>query len=99
MSEEGRRPRGGAMEFLKGVHVIETYATTTLIVDDRLILVDTSADADAGKVVDYLNHIRVKPKDLSTTFITHRHPDHVGGLAALKHGSPAKVAAHRIDAE
>src|SRR5947207_15500791 len=87
------------MELVKGVHVIETYATTTLLVDDRLILVDTSADADAGKVVDYLNHIRVKPKDLSTIFITHTHPDHVGGLAAIKHGSPAKVAAHKIEAD
>jgi len=91
--------RVALMELLKGVHVIETYATTTLLVDDRLILVDTSADADAGKVMDYLNHIRVKPKDLSTIFITHTHPDHVGGLAAIKHGSPAKVAAHRIEAE
>jgi len=88
-----------SMELLKGVHVIETYATTTLLIDDRLILVDTSADADAGKVMDYLTHIHVSPKDLSTIFITHTHPDHVGGLAAIKHGSPAKVAAHRIEAD
>src|SRR5213594_2585485 len=87
------------MEWLKGVHVIETYATTTLLVDDRLVLVDTSADADAGKVLDYLSNIRVKPKDLSTIFITHTHPDHVGGLAAIKHGSPAKVASSRIEAD
>lgn len=87
------------MELLKGVHVIETYATTTLLVDDRLVLVDTSADADGGKVLDYLAKIKVSPKDLSTIFITHTHPDHVGGLAAIKHGSPAKVAAHRIEAE
>src|SRR5207245_11557019 len=72
--------RVALMELLKGVHVIETYATTTLLVDDRLILVDTSADADAGKVMDYLNHIRVKPKDLSTIFITHTHPHHAGRL-------------------
>lgn len=87
------------MELLKGVHVIETYATTTLLVDDRLVLIDTSADADAGKIMDYLSKIRVKPKDLSTIFVTHTHPDHVGGLAAIKHGSPAKVAAHRIEAD
>src|SRR2546423_8838305 len=87
------------MEWLQGVHVIETYATTTLLVDDRLVLVDTSADADAGKVLDYLSNIRVKPKDLSTIFITHTHPDHVGGLAAIKHSSPAKVAAHKIEAD
>ena len=84
---------------LKGVHVIETYATTTLLVDDRLVLIDTSADADAGKIMDYLSKIHVKPKDLSTIFVTHTHPDHVGGLAAIKHGSPAKVAAHRIEAD
>src|SRR5207237_10013361 len=52
-----------------------------------------------GKVLDYLSNIRVKPKDLSTIFITHTHPDHVGGLAAIKHGSPAKVAAHKIEAD
>lgn len=87
------------MELLKGVHVIETYATTTLLVDDRLVLVDTSADADGGKILDYMAKIMMKPKDLSTIFITHTHPDHVGGLAAIKHGSPAKVAAHRIESE
>src|SRR5256712_2257485 len=87
------------MELMKGVHVIETYATTTLLVDDRLVLIDTSADADGGKVLDYFAKIKVKPKDLSTIFITHTHPDHVGGLAAIKHGSPAKVASSRVEAE
>src|SRR2546428_13072705 len=86
------------MELMKGVHVIETYATTTLLVDDRLVLIDTSVDADDGKVLDYFAKIKVKPKDLSTIFITHTHPDHVGGLAAIKHAPPAKGAASRIEA-
>src|SRR2546428_13012333 len=80
------------MELLKGVHVIETYATTTLLVDDRLVLIDTSSDADGGKIPDYLAKIKVKPKDLSTIFITHTHPDHGGGLAAIQPRPPAKVA-------
>src|SRR2546428_9272833 len=86
------------MELLKGVHVIETYATTTLLVDDRLVLIDTSSDADGGKILDYLAKIQVKPKDLSTIFITHTHPDHVGGLAAIKHRPPGKVAPLRMQA-
>src|SRR5438445_10357322 len=87
------------MELMKGVHVIETYATTTLLVDDRLVLINTSVDAGGGKVLDYFAKIKVKPKDLSTIFITHTHPDHVGGLAAITHVSPANLASTRIEAD
>src|SRR5947208_7098868 len=73
-----------SMELLKGVHVIETYATTTLLIDDRLILVDTSADADAGKVMDYLTQIRVTPKNLSKILFTLTHTDQVCELTTIK---------------
>lgn len=87
------------MEFLKGVHVFETYASTTLLVDDRLILVDTSAEADAKGLLAGLAKANVKPRDLGTIFITHTHPDHVGGLAAITKDSAAKVASHRVEAD
>jgi len=87
------------MEFLKGVHVVETYATTSLILDDRLILVDTSAEADARTVLKYMDRVKIHPRDLSTIFVTHVHPDHVGGLAAIKKESPAKVVSSTIEAE
>jgi len=86
-------------EILKGVHMADTYSNTFLLLDQRLILIDTGT-ADAGpKVLDYLKNIRMKPSDLGTIFVTHTHPDHVGGLAAIKHGSPAKVASSRVEAE
>jgi glyoxylase-like metal-dependent hydrolase (beta-lactamase superfamily II) len=87
------------MELLKGVHVIETYANCALLVDDRLILVDTGADGGAKDVLGYLDRIRRKPTDISTIIITHTHPDHVGGLAVIREKSGAKVASHRIEAD
>lgn len=89
----------GGMEFLKGVHVIDTYATTALILDNRLILVDTSVEGDAKTVLKYMDKIKVRPRDLATIFITHVHPDHVSGLAAIKKDSPAKVVSSTIEAE
>jgi glyoxylase-like metal-dependent hydrolase (beta-lactamase superfamily II) len=86
-------------EILKGVHMADTYANTFLLVDQRLVLVDTSAEDTAAKLLEYLRRARMKPSDIATIFVTHTHPDHVGGLAAIKRLSPAKVAASRVEAD
>ena len=87
------------MELLKGVHVIETHANCALLVDDRLVLVDTGIDDGAKDLMGYLDRIRRKPTDISTIIITHTHRDHVSGLAVMKERSGAKVAAHRVEAD
>ncbi len=87
------------MELLPRVHVIETVANCALLVDDRLVLVDTGTDDGAGDVLGYLKRLRRNPTDISTIILTHTHPDHVGGLAALKERSGARVAAHTLEAD
>ncbi len=79
--------------------MIEIYATVSLILDDRLILVDTGEERTARDVLSYMEKVGIRPRDLSTVFITHVHPDHIGGLAAIKRDSPAKVVASSIEAE
>ena len=86
-------------ELLKGFHMMETFANTFFLVDQRLILVDTGVPDAAPIILAYLKKVRMKPSDLGTIFITHTHPDHVGGLAAIQRETPAKVAAHRIEAD
>ena len=94
-------PRGGvAAEVVKGVHLIETYANCALYTDGRLVLVDSGEELDARDIFAYFREIRHSPTDLASIVVTHEHPDHVGGLAALKSKEPgAKVAAHRDDAD
>ncbi len=88
------------MEILKGVHFIDTYANTYLLVDDRLVLIDTSSEPDAKGLLAYLGRAKIQPRDIATIFITHVHPDHVSGLARIKQeAASAKVAASTIEAE
>jgi glyoxylase-like metal-dependent hydrolase (beta-lactamase superfamily II) len=88
------------MELVKGVHVIPLYANCALLVDDRLLLVDTGSEAAARTVLDYLPKARLQPRDIATIVLTHAHPDHVAGLHAVKAKAPgARVAAHAADAD
>lgn len=88
------------MEILKGVHLIDTYANTYVIADNRLVLVDTSSELDAKKLLAYLDKARIRPSDLTSIVITHVHPDHVSGLARIKRDAAgAKVVASKIEAE
>ena len=88
------------MEIAKGVHYVETYAGCVLYTDGRMVLVDTSVDAGAKDILAYLKKIGHAARDIGSIVITHTHPDHVSGLAAIKvQAAGAKVAAHRDDAD
>lgn len=88
------------MEILKGVHLIDVYANSYVLVDDRLVLIDTSSEADARSILAYLEKVRIKPKDIATVFITHTHPDHVSGLARIKRDAAGtRVAASKVEAD
>lgn len=88
------------MEILKGVHLIDSYANSYVLVDDRLVLIDTSSEADGKTILRYLEKAKIKPRDIATVFVTHVHPDHVSGLARIKQeATGAKVAASKIEAD
>ena len=87
------------MEVLKGVHVVECYAVSAILTDDRMLLVDTSMEESARTILTYMKKAGLRATDITTIFITHTHPDHVGGLSRLVKETDATVAAHEVEAK
>ncbi len=85
------------MKIVEGIHTLETFARTALVVDSHLILIDTGVDAKASDLLKSLDKIGYQPKDIDYIIITHTHPDHVGGLKTMADKTEATVVAHEIE--
>jgi len=89
------------MEIIPNVHAISGgIVNCYLIVDaDELTLIDTGLPGDAKKILRYVEGLGRKPGDVKRIIITHADGDHVGGLAALKSATSARVYANAVEAE
>lgn len=89
------------MEIIPNVHHIPgIIANPYLIVDpDGLTLIDAGLRGSDRKILKYIAALGCAPGDLKRILITHSDGDHVGGLAALKVATGARVYASPIEAE
>jgi hydroxyacylglutathione hydrolase len=107
MAGSAPRPAPG-YEIAPGLHTIGPttegvrkggYSRAYLLEDgDRLTLVDTLFDNDAHMILAYLLSIKRSPRDLTDIVLTHAHRSHLGGVAALKRLSNARVLCHDREA-
>ena len=65
----------------------------------ELTLVDTLFEDDAHLVLEEIRRLGRSPRDLKRIALTHAHRSHLGGLAALKRETGAKVLAHEWEAD
>lgn len=66
--------------------------------DGQVTLVDAGTKRAPRRLLAGLEHIGVAPSDVTRIIATHAHPDHVGGLAAMRGRTGARVAVHERDA-
>jgi glyoxylase-like metal-dependent hydrolase (beta-lactamase superfamily II) len=66
--------------------------------DGQVTLVDAGLKRAPRRIVAGLEHIGVTPSDVTRILVTHAHPDHVGGLSAMRGRTGATVAVHERDA-
>ncbi len=67
--------------------------------NDGLILIDTLFATDGGPILRALAAIGRTPQELKHIILTHGHRSHLGGLAALKKLSGAKIWSHEWEAD
>jgi glyoxylase-like metal-dependent hydrolase (beta-lactamase superfamily II) len=89
------------MEITPNVHLIPgIVANPYLIIDpDGLTLIDAGMPGRHKKILRYLADLGYTPKDLKRILITHADFDHVGGLAALKSATGARVFASAMEGQ
>lgn len=76
------------------------YVRAFLLDDGNgLTLVDTLVDKDGRQVLNELKAIGKKPGDVKRIILTHAHPSHLGGLAALKAATGARIYSHDWEAD
>ncbi len=86
-------------EVAEGVFQIEGKRSNSYLLTDKQVqLIDTGMPGDEEKIIAVLHSLGYVPGDLNCIFITHAHLDHVGGLAALKKASNARIVAGAADA-
>lgn len=74
------------------------YVNAFLVQATELTLVDTGTPGSANTILESLRDLGYAPGDLKHIILTHLHPDHVGGLAALKRATGSPAYMHPADA-
>jgi glyoxylase-like metal-dependent hydrolase (beta-lactamase superfamily II) len=88
------------MHIAPGVHqIVDTFVNLYLLEDEGgLTLIDAGFGRGGRKVLTAMTALEHQPQDMKRIVITHCDGDHVGGVAALKAKTGARVYASPIEA-
>jgi glyoxylase-like metal-dependent hydrolase (beta-lactamase superfamily II) len=88
------------VEITPNVHLVPGMrgANVYLLLGSTLALVDAGMPGSEETILSYIRSLDLADGDLARIVLTHHHLDHVGGVAAIKERTSARVLAHAGDA-
>lgn len=88
------------MEIIPNLHRVPgvSGANAYLLLAETLTLVDAGMPGSEEAILRYIEELGRAPGDLDRIIITHYHLDHLGGVAALRDRTAARVCAHPAEA-
>ncbi len=90
------------MQVAEGIHRVDGLVASNAYVVEApggLVLVDTGIAPAARRVLAFLARLGRRPEDLTDIVVTHCDIDHVGGAAAVRAATGARLAVHADDAD
>ena len=84
-----------------GVHALALGPVNVFLIEDgpHLTVIDTGYERSDQAILEAARSLGKQARDITNIVVTHCHPDHAGGLAALQRATGALVWMHRADAE
>ena len=76
---------------------IARFVYAFLIYGEEICLIDSGVAGSEKIILDYLKRTGRSPEEIKRLILTHAHPDHIGGAAAIKRISGCTVAAHAAE--
>jgi len=89
------------MEVADRIHKVDgTWVGNAYLLqlDDGLLVVDTGMPGRAGRILECVGRLGLRPSDVRIIVLTHWHPDHMGSAAELRSLTGAAIAIHELDA-
>lgn len=78
---------------------VKRYVNIYLIMGKYCYLIDSGVSGSEKIIGEYLHSIGRKLSDIKGILLTHAHPDHAGGAAAIKRITDCKIYAPMLEAE
>lgn len=78
---------------------VKRYINIYLIIGENCYLIDSGVAGSVKIIEEYMHSIGRKISDIKGIFLTHSHPDHIGGAAEIKSIAGAKVYAPKQELE